>query len=241
MADMIEFNLNILLPDGSEPMDGSAGTVDMSTDYGGSYTTVYNEPQSYYPLMTSIQFKNYIAPKGLELSSVDGAYFNEVVGLFITQLLASPKVVEFKTAWKIYILSYNANGGIVTAPSKIVAYKEQFEILDVVERTGYKLLGYNLKRSDGLWFTNTSWDGDAFFEGTGNQKYLFKVGDICSIESWLASEWGNADYDFTLYAVWEAHTNVKVHNVEVYVEKDNAYKSGISKIFVDGVWKNCLL
>ena len=67
------FNLNILLPDGSEPYTtGAAGSVEFSTNGGSSYTRLYNEPASSYTVGTSFVARNFTPGTGLYLSSVSG-------------------------------------------------------------------------------------------------------------------------------------------------------------------------
>ena len=67
------FNLNVLLPDGSEPYTtGAAGSVEFSTNGGSSYSRIYNEQASSYAVGTSFVARNFTPGTGLHLSSVSG-------------------------------------------------------------------------------------------------------------------------------------------------------------------------
>lgn len=94
------FNLNILNPNGSEPCDGSPGTVEMQVN-GGSWTRVANEPASSYVYGTTIKFRNFSPGTERYLNSVTGVDGNWSV------TITGSTTVNFKTAWNQYILDLN--------------------------------------------------------------------------------------------------------------------------------------
>lgn len=136
------FNLNILLPDGSEPYTtGAAGTVQFSSNAGLSYSRVYNEPASSYPIGTSFKFRYFIPGVGMHLSSVSGATLsgNE----YVATMPASGLTVTFSTAWNTYTVSYNANGGSGAPSAQTKTYGQTLTLSSTVPtRAGYTFQGW---------------------------------------------------------------------------------------------------
>ena len=98
------FNLNIYMPDGqTEPYDtGRAGTVQMSTDGGSSWSgNIYNEPTNEYYVGRPLKFRNFYPGEGLKYSSVSGVDGNWAV----TQ--DDSVTVNFYTAYESYYLDLN--------------------------------------------------------------------------------------------------------------------------------------
>lgn len=102
------FNLNILLPDGSEPYStGAAGTVEFSSNGGSSYSRIYNEPASSYTQGTSFVCRNFSPGAGLYLSGTSGFNSNGGSGpWYATQ--GSSTTLSFSTAWNTYYRDINA-------------------------------------------------------------------------------------------------------------------------------------
>ena len=98
------FNLNILMPDDvTEPYQtGRAGTVQMSTDGGSTWTgNIYNEPASSYYVGRPLKFRNFYPGEGLKYKSVSGVDGNWAV----TQ--DDSVTVNFYTAYESYYLDLN--------------------------------------------------------------------------------------------------------------------------------------
>lgn len=98
------FNLNIYMPDGqTEPYDtGRAGTVQMSTDGGSSWSgNISNEPTNSYYVGRPLRFRNFYPGEGLKYSSVSGVDGNWAV----TQ--DDSVTVNFYTAYESYYLDLN--------------------------------------------------------------------------------------------------------------------------------------
>lgn len=94
------FNLNILLPDGSEPYStGEAGSVEFSSDGGSNYTRVHNEPASSYYIERPFSFRNFIPGQYMHLASVSGVTPTNTTGPWTTLQGAGQKTVVFQTAW----------------------------------------------------------------------------------------------------------------------------------------------
>lgn len=96
------FNLNILLPDGSEPYTtGAAGSVEFSSNGGSSYTRLYNEPSNSYVIGTSFVCRNFTPGTGLHLSGTSGFNNNGGSGpWYATQ--GNSTVLTFNTAWNTF-------------------------------------------------------------------------------------------------------------------------------------------
>lgn len=91
------FNINILLPDGSEPYStGEAGSIEFSSDGGVSYTRVSNEPANSYAIGTVFKFRNFKPGTGLKLDSVSGATLG-TDGAYTATLTSSGLTVNFYT------------------------------------------------------------------------------------------------------------------------------------------------
>ena len=146
------FNLNILLPDGSEPYTtGAAGTVEFSSNGGSSYSRVSNEPASSYAIGTAFRFRNFTPGTGLYLSSVSGASLSG--GVYAASLTSSGLTVNFQTAWTQYPLNIDPNGGyrVSDGSTAVVTVNKtygQTEEISELRRTNYTLSGYTV--------TNTS-------------------------------------------------------------------------------------
>lgn len=94
------FNLNILLPDGSEPYStGEAGSVEFSNNGGSSYSRIYNEPASSYYIERPFNFRNFTPGQYMHLASVSGVTPNNTTGPWSTSQGAAQKTVVFQTAW----------------------------------------------------------------------------------------------------------------------------------------------
>ena len=150
------FNLNILNPDGSEPYQtGEAGSIEMSVN-DGTWEKIHNEPTGSYPYGTILKFRNFVSGVGRKLSSVSGVTQNSD-GTW-SKTITSDTVVEFKTAWNNYNISYNANRGTGTMESDTVSYNGNYVIKqNKFKRTGYTFVGWNTK-SDGSGTTYKAGD-----------------------------------------------------------------------------------
>lgn len=97
------FNLNILMPDDSEPYStGRAGRVQMSTDGGSTWSDyISNEPAGSYYRGRSLKFRNFDPGEGLYLDSVSGVDSNWAV----TQ--GEAVTVAFHTEYDSYYLDVN--------------------------------------------------------------------------------------------------------------------------------------
>lgn len=97
------FNLNILMPDDSEPYStGRAGKVQMSTDGGSSWSDyIINEPASSYYRGRPLKFRNFVPGEGLYLASANGVDSNWAV----TQ--DDAVTVDFHTEYDSYYLDVN--------------------------------------------------------------------------------------------------------------------------------------
>lgn len=146
------FNLNIKLPDGSEPWDtGAAGTVEFSSNGGSSYSRVYNEPASSYKIGTSFKFRNFTPGTGLYLSSVSGASLSG--GVYSATLGSGGLTVNFQTAWTQYPLQIDPNGGyrVSDGSTEIITVNKtygQTEAISERRRANYTLGGYTVKNSN---------------------------------------------------------------------------------------------
>lgn len=175
------FNLNILLPDGSEPYStGAAGSVEFSSNGGSSYTRLYNEPSNSYVVGTSFVCRNFTPGTGLHLSGTSGFNSNGGSGpWYATQ--GSATVLSFSTAWNTYTIAYNANGGSGAPGSQTKTYGTNLILSSTKpSRTGYTFLG---------WSTSGSASSASYSAGG-------------TLSSDLTTTNGAT---ITLYAVWEAN------------------------------------
>lgn len=117
-AQKASFNLNVLLPDGSEPYDtGAAGSVERSIN-GGSYARKYNEEASTYAIGTTFAYRNFTPGTGLHLASVSGVSPTNTTGPW-SLTLNSGTTVTFQTAWNTYNIIVRKGTGIadITSPA----------------------------------------------------------------------------------------------------------------------------
>lgn len=107
------FNLNVLLPDGSEPYStGTAGSIEMSTNGGASYTRVYNESVMQYPIGTVFRFRNFIPGTGYGLEYVSGVDNIEPGYLWGGTLTTSGMTVTIQTTTNYSVIFHmNGKGG----------------------------------------------------------------------------------------------------------------------------------
>ena len=136
------FNLNILNPDDSEPYQtGEAGTVEQSIN-GGSYTRVYNEGASSYPLGTTFNYRNFTPGAHRELSSVTGISPSNTTGPWSLTLSSSGASVDFKTAWKNYTFRTYKGEGTTEISTITQQYNTTYNVPHPTPPTGYLFAGF---------------------------------------------------------------------------------------------------
>ena len=136
------FNLNILNPDGSEPSQtGEAGTVEQSIN-GGSYTRVYNEGASSYPLGTTFNYRNFTPGAHRELSSVTGISPSNTTGPWSLTLSSSGASVNFETAWKNYTFRTYKGEGTTEISTITQQYNTTYNVPHPTPPTGYLFAGF---------------------------------------------------------------------------------------------------
>ena len=136
------FNLNILNPDDSEPYQtGEAGTVEQSIN-GGSYTRVYNEGASSYPLGTTFNYRNFIPGAHRELSSVTGISPSNTTGPWSLTLSSSGASINFKTAWKNYTFRTYKGEGTTEISTITQQYNTTYNVPHPTPPTGYSFAGF---------------------------------------------------------------------------------------------------
>lgn len=136
------FNLNILNPDGSEPYQtGEAGTVEQSIN-GGSYTRVYNEGASSYPLGTTFNYRNFTPGAHRELSSVTGISPSNTTGPWSLTLSSSGASVNFETAWKNYTFRTYKGEGTTEISTITQQYNTTYNVPHPTPPTGYLFAGF---------------------------------------------------------------------------------------------------
>lgn len=221
------FNLNILMPDDvTEPYQtGRAGTVQMSTDGGSTWTgNIYNEPASSYYVGRSLKFRNFYPGEGLKYKSVSGVDGNWAA----TQ--GSALTVNFYTAYESYYLDLNgmldgtSSGGLgdygratvvvngATVGNQVSdyyakhPYDQSYSITNITPLSGYR---YN-----GVYSGSTS--GTI---GLGKSVVL----SFSTIEPSNLQINGSATSPFTIDLSWSA-TGINITNYTVYY---------------NGVAKNC--
>lgn len=170
------YNLNVLLPDGSEPYTtGTAGSVEVSVN-GGSYTRMYNEPASAYTVGTTFKYRNFTPGTGMYLSSVTGATKNSN-GTYSATMTSSGLSVNFYTAWNTYTVSYNNNGGSGSISSQSFTHGNSVTLNNGANfsKTGHTFNGWN---------TNSAGTGTNYTAGTAY----------------------TPNKNLTLYAKWKANT-----------------------------------
>lgn len=150
-ATTASFNLNVLLPDGSEPYTtGAAGSLEFSSNGGSSYSRVYNEPASSYAIGTAFRFRNFTPGTGLYLSSVSGASLSG--GVYAATLTSSGLTVNFQTAWTQYPLQIDPNGGyrVSDGSTSVISVNKTYGQIEAISErasANYILGGYTLKNT----------------------------------------------------------------------------------------------
>lgn len=141
-AKTASFNLNILNPDDSEPYQtGEAGTVEQSIN-GGSYTRVYNEGASSYPLGTTFNYRNFTPGAHRELSSVTGISPSNTTGPWSLTLSSSGASINFKTAWKNYTFRTYKGEGTTEISTITQQYNTTYNVPHPTPPTGYLFAGF---------------------------------------------------------------------------------------------------
>ena len=136
------FNLNILNPDDSEPYQtGEAGTVEQSIN-GGSYTRVYNEGASSYPLETTFNYRNFTPGAHRELSSVTGISPSNTTGPWSLTLSSSGASINFKTAWKNYTFRTYKGEGTTEISTITQQYNTTYNVPHPTPPIGYLFAGF---------------------------------------------------------------------------------------------------
>ena len=136
------FNLNILNPDDSEPYQtGEAGTIEQSIN-GGSYTRVYNEGASSYPLETTFNYRNFTPGAHRELSSVTGISPSNTTGPWSLTLSSSGASINFKTAWKNYTFRTYKGEGTTEISTITQQYNTTYNVPHPTPPTGYLFAGF---------------------------------------------------------------------------------------------------
>lgn len=209
------FDLNILLPDGSQPWQtGDAGSVEMSIN-NGEWTRCFNEPQtsedlsinSYYPYGTTFGFRNFIPGTGLCLSSVSGATQN-ADGTWSAVLGTSELIVEFHTEKNTYQVTYDANGGSGNMEPSTATYGEEFITRkNTFVRSGYEFIGW--VDDHGTPWTLTS---SGVYESGKSLVWTYTEGRI-------------------LYAQWKP-------KAEMFAKDGDHYRRGLAKVKHDGKWRD---
>lgn len=157
------FNLNILNPDGSEPYQtGEAGTVEQSIN-GGSYTRVYNEGASSYPLGTTFNYRNFTPGAHRELSSVTGISPSNTTGPWSLTLSSSGASINFKTAWKNYTFRTYKGEGTTEISTITQQYNTTYNVPHPTPPTGYLFAGFYSTGS----LSNISSKDSVFESGNG--------------------------------------------------------------------------
>lgn len=161
------FNLNILLPDGSEPYTtGAAGSVEFSSNGGSSYTRLYNEPSNSYIVGTSFVCRNFSPGTGLHLSGTSGFNNNGGSGPWrATQ--GSSTTLTFNTAWNTYTMTIRRGTGIADIISPAWGWTGNY-------KTGTATYGdsFTINASVSTGYHWTGWTGTYT---TSTQKYTFTV------------------------------------------------------------------
>lgn len=221
------FNLNIYMPDGqTEPYDtGRAGTVQMSTDGGSSWSgNIYNEPASSYYVGRPLKFRNFYPGEGLKYSSVSGVDGNWAV----TQ--DDSVTVNFYTAYESYYLDLNgildgsSSGGLgdygratvvvngTTVGNQVSdyyakhPYNQSYSITNITPLSGYRYNGVSSGSTSGTI-------------GLGKTVVL----NFSTIEPSNLQINGSATSPFSIELNWSA-TGINITNYTVYY---------------NGVAKNC--
>lgn len=157
------FNLNVLNPDGSEPYQtGEAGTVEQSIN-GGSYTRVYNEGASSYPLGTTFNYRNFTPGAHRELSSVTGISPSNTTGPWSLTLSSSGASVNFETAWKNYTFRTYKGEGTTEISTITQQYNTTYNVPHPTPPTGYLFAGFYSTGS----LSNISSKDSVFESGNG--------------------------------------------------------------------------
>jgi hypothetical protein len=149
--------MNILMPDGSEPCDGTPGTVEVSKNNNNTYSRVNNEIDSnmnvYYG--RTYKYRNFLPGTGLHLSSVSGITPNNTTGPWTSTQSNSYLTVAFQTAWNTYTVKYNANGGSGSMYDTNATYNTSFNLRsNSFTREGYSFGGWATSSSGSAVYSN---------------------------------------------------------------------------------------
>lgn len=211
------FNLNILLPDGSEAWEtGDAGTVSMKTNWE-DYGIVSNEPFSSIVKGTTYEFKNFTPKTGLKLNSVSGVSPSNITGPW-SATQGDSLVVDFKTAWITYTIKYNDNGGTDGPGTQTKTYNNNMTISSTIPtRAGYAFLG---------WATSSTATTATYAAG----------GTLSTDPS------STQGATINWYAVWKAlgpkvNVNGTWKSTAAYVNVNGTWKPAVAYVNVNGVWK----
>ena len=138
-----KFDLQMLLPNGSEAKTGAAGYVNFSSNGGSSYSKVSNEPASSYSYNTHIKIKDIAPATGLHFASASPSNYSDFY-------LTSDVTVKIKMEWNTYTIAFDKNGGSGSMSSMSRTYNDSAKNLTAnkFSRTGYTFTGWNTK-SDG--------------------------------------------------------------------------------------------
>lgn len=123
--------------------------------------------------------------------------------------IVQPTDEWFKTLYgsgpedNVYSFSYNSNGGNGSQGSFTAKYGEEITLSSPnMNRDGFMLSGWSLKRDDGKWLTKNGWKTDDEISENSLNKTVFQNGEVLEIDSDL-SDGTNGNESFTAYAVWE--------------------------------------
>lgn len=178
-----DYNLNILLPDGSEPYQtGEAGTVECSIN-NGSWSRIYNEAAMSYPYGTTFRFRNFSPGTGLALDRVTGATANSD-GTWSATLGTGGLNINFYTKIGVYTLYYDGNGGTVPNASVSVngGSTTKLPTASQCTRRGAELLGFSKTATA----TSASYLPGASYTVSTNGETLYAiwmVGDIIWVKN----------------------------------------------------------
>lgn len=182
------FNMNILLPDGTEPWQtGEAGSVEEKSDWDGDYVRVYDQRSGAYVKGTGVYYRNFSPGTGLKLSSVSGLSPNNTSGPWsVTQ--GDDTTVSFQTAWQTYKVTLDQQGGSGGTTSVNIVYNTKtgsYPSITLPSRSGYTFGGY---------YTGTGGSGTQYYNASGNSVRDFK---IASNTTWYAY-WIPLNYSLTI-------------------------------------------
>lgn len=217
VTNSYSFNLNILLPDGSEPYTtGTAGTVEMSVN-GGAWTRVFNEPAGSYKYGTTFQFRNFQPGTGLELDRVSGIDSN-----WYAKMGTGGLNINFYTKQVYFDLTIDPNGGTYQGSSspttKNLYYTTKYELNDVPIREGYDFVGWVRTGSGSLHSGNAHWVSDGFTmaekaDSDGTAITNYKLNYVNSSSGYTYPAMAFYDYDYTLGHTYRLEFDYRVRSV----------------------------